>query len=142
MDLQTELKSKYQQIEDAIKDLEKINSEQYRTSGQFRYNPTNSYSAIDITSTTNRAELIHAYAFIKTKAEQYHNAANEIGINVYPVFKWCGYSPEDWFNDIKLRFKLIEHDGQMDKLKEAKRKIQPYLPKDDIIKQLLIELPF
>ena len=64
MDLQNQLQEKYQQIEDAIKDLEKINSEQYKTGGAFRWNPGNSYSVIDLTSTSNQSELINVYSFI------------------------------------------------------------------------------
>lgn len=141
MELQKQLEEKYSQIEAAIADLEKINSEQYKTSGAFRYNPTNAYSCIDITSTQNQSELIHVFAFIKNKEQQYIDAASEIGLTEYPLFKWLGYQPEDWLHDIKLRFKLIKYDGQLAKLKEAKNKIQPYLPKDNIIRQLLLDLP-
>lgn len=141
MDLQTELQNKYDQIEAAIKELEKINSEQYKTNGTFRYNPTNSYSSLDVHSTMAVGELIHAYAFIQNKSAQYHAAAAEIGLSEYPVFKWCGYMPEDWFFDIQLRVKLMKHHGELEKFKQAKAKIQPYLLKDNIIQQLLLELP-
>ena len=50
--------------------------------------------------------------------------------------------PQDWFHDIKLRFKLLKSEGVLQKLKEAKNKMQPYMPKDHMIEQLLLELPF
>lgn len=142
MELQNQLQKKYEAIEAEISRLEGLHSEQYKTSGSFRYNPTNIYSVIDVTSTTNQAELIHAFAFIKNKEAQYIEAAGDIGLTEFPLFKWCGYTPEDWFHDIKLRFKFLKSEGQLQKLKEAKNKIQPYLPKDHIIQQLLLELPF
>jgi len=142
MELQKTLESKYHLVNEEIARIEAINSESYKTSGAFRYNPTNSYSCIDITSTTNQAELIHAFAFIKNKEAQYLEAAEEIGLTEFPLFKWCGYMPQDWFHDIKLRFKLLKSEGVLQKLKEAKNKMQPYMPKDHMIEQLLIELPF
>lgn len=141
MELQNQLQQKYAQIEDAIKALDAINAEQYKTSGCFRYNPTNSYSSVDLSTVTNQAELINVYSFIKVKKQQYEEAAEEIGLSEYPLFKWCGYTAEDWLHDVKLRFKLIKYDGRLAELKAAKNKIQPYLPKDTIIGQLLLEMP-
>ena len=138
--LQEQLQTKYESVEKQIADIESLKNESYRTNGAFRYNPTNSYSGLDITSTMNQAELIHAYAFIKNKSEQYHEAANEVGVTEYPVFKWCGFVPDDWFFDIKLRLKLIKSEAQLGKLKELKIKMMPYLPQENKIKQLLLEI--
>jgi len=140
MDFQTELESKFKEVEANIAELEKVHSEAYRTNGNFRYNPTNNYSSVDITSTMNESELLHAFAFVKNKNEQYHAAASEIGISEYPVFKWCGFSPEDWQHDIKLRFKLMKYNGQLQKLKDMRAKMLPYMPQENKIKQLLLEL--
>lgn len=142
MELQKQLLEKYNLIQEKIKELECLNNEAYKTGGGFRYNPTNSYSVVDITSCKNESELINVYSFIKTKQQQYDEAAEEIGLNKYPLFKWCGYSAEDWLSDIKLRFRLLKYDGKLTELKEAKAKIQPHLPQENIINQILLELPF
>jgi len=107
MELQKTLESKYHLVNEEIARIEAINSESYKTSGAFRYNPTNSYSCIDITSTTNQAELIHAFAFIKNKEAQYLEAAEEIGLTEFPLFKWCGYMPQDWFLSVSAFYNTL-----------------------------------
>lgn len=138
--LQDKLQEKYNEVEAAILELEKVKNENYKTSGIFRYNPTNEYSWFDITSTTNEVELIHIHAFIFNKAKQYNDSAESIGLSQYPVFKWCGYAAQDWIDDINLRFKLIKFNGRLELLKEAKAKMLPYLPQENKIKQLLLSL--
>ena len=137
--LQEKLQEKYDQIEAAITSLEKSKGESYKTSGAFRYNPTNSYSSVDIHSTTNVGEMIHAWAFIKNKSAQYDDAAADLGITEYPVFKWCGYTPDAWKHDIALRFTIIRYSDRLDKLKDARNRITPFLPQENKIKQLLLE---
>ena len=140
--LQDQLQSKYTQVEEKIKMLEEIGNVNFKTNGKFRYNPSNSYSTVDITCTHNQVEMIHAYAFLTRKSEDYEKAAEEIGLKEYPLFKWRGYTPDEWYHDIKLRLKILNSEGQLQKLKEARAKMQSYLPKDNIIQQLLLELPF
>lgn len=139
--LQEQLQEKYDAVEKRITEIEGLKNEAYKTNCNFRYNPTNSYSSLDIDSTMNEAELIHAYAFVTNKAKQYHEAAEAIGLAEYPVFKWCGFAPEDWQHDIKLRFKMIRHHSQLSVLKDAKQKMLPFLPQENKIKQLLLEIP-
>lgn len=139
--LREELQVKYKAIEAKIKELETVKNQTYKTSCQFRYNPTNSYSQLDINTTTNVSELINANAFIQNKKAQYHDSAEQLELNTFPVFKWCGYEPDLWLHDIKLRLAIINLDQDLYKLKELKSKIQPYLPEDNKIKQLLLEIP-
>ena len=139
-DLQQQLQDKYDIIEGKIKELGDIKTQAYKTNGNFRYNPTNSYSSVDIPNTHNEQELIHAYAFIQQKSEAYHKAASDIGLKEYPLFKWCGFEPNDWYFDIQLRFKLIRHSSQLQKLEATRQKMIPYLPQENKIKQLLLEI--
>lgn len=140
MELQQQLQEKYNACAERLKKLEAVSKEDYKTNGNFRYNPTNGYSSVDIPSTHNEAELIHAFAFIKNKSEQYHAAAAEIGLKQYPLFKWCGFVPEDWYHDIKLRFLMLKHGAEITKLNTAMDKMRPYLPEENKIKQLLLEI--
>lgn len=137
---QEQLQKKYDEIEERIIELEKVRSESYKTSGQFRYNPSNSYSSLNIKTTQDQVELINVNAFIQNKAKQYNESAEQLGLNTRPIFEWMGYTPELWFHDIQLRFKVLTLDTVLNKLKEQKQKIQPYLPHEHKIKQLLIEL--
>ena len=138
--LRQELQSKFDAIEARIKELEALKSQPFKTSCQFRYNPNNSYNTLDINRTLNVEELIHANAFVQYKAEQYYNSAKQLGVSEFPVFKWCGYAPELWMEDIKLRLSLIGMDKELTKLKELKAKIQPFLPEENKLKQLLLEI--
>lgn len=139
--LKQELQSKYDTISERIGELEKIREQRYKTSCQFRYNPGNAYSGLDIDSTNNVEELIHANAFIRYKEQQYLESAKQLELTVFPVFKWLGYEPDLWTHDIKLRLSLITLDKELARLKELKAKIQPFLPEENKIKQLLLELP-
>lgn len=139
-DLQSQLQESYDLVEKQINEIKGLLEHSYKTNGCFRYNPTNSYSNLDIHSTVVVSELIHAYSFLKLKSEHYEQAAHEMGLTEYPVFKWCGFIPSDWFEDIKHRLKLIKSEGQLSKLKELKAKMERYLPEENEISKLLVEI--
>lgn len=134
------LQEKYEITLKRIEEIENIRNQTYKTSCQFKYNPTNEYSKIDISTCTNLKALIEINAFLKMKEIQYLESAKDLEIKEFPVYTWNGYTPALWHEDIKLRISILSMDSELNKLRDLKAKIQPFLPDDHKISQLLLEI--
>ena len=129
----------YNKISERLNELAQIVNTPYLTHCEFRYNPGNPHSEVNIDKAKSE-DLIHVWSFIKQKSEQYHEAADDLNRSTYPVFKWCSYMPESWKHDIELRFKILDASNELNKLRSFKEKLEEFIPADKKVKDLLQEI--
>lgn len=139
-ELTQKVKENYDLINQELEKISAIHDQTYKTSCNFRYNPTNSYSEVCIDDCTEIKSLINVYAFVKNKEQDYTDAANELKIKTAPLFKWCGYRVEDWKHDIELRITILTQKEKIDKLKKWQRKLEDFLSEEDKLNGMLEEL--
>lgn len=129
------------QIEEKLSSLKALETQTYKTNGEFRFNPTyTNNSPIYIHTTKDLAILLSVYGYVKQQEERYNEAAKICELSNYPVFTWCGYSGESWLYDIKMRIGLVSHDSQIKKLKDAKAKLSQFMTEEDRLLIVLKEI--
>lgn len=139
-ELSNSIKTNYEKVSEQLEKIKSIEQEDYKISASFRYNPTNSYSAICISECSSITELIHVLAFLQAKTHHYQGAANELGLKEFPIFKWMGYTVEDWQHDIQLRIQFLEYHKKKSKLEKWKSKLEDFLSEEDRVNAMMIEL--
>lgn len=120
-------------LEAKIKSLDHITGSKYKTNGKL-----NGFN--NIHEETNVGNLIKAFSFVSNKAKAYANAAEEMGLDTFPVFKESDSDVSDWKEDIMLRIAIINHKETLDKLNSYKEKFQKFLSEEDQKNMLLSEM--
>lgn len=139
----TRLQIALEKIDLELKALKDVESRAFRTNGQFRFNPGyTGNAAIDIPRTKDIELLISVYSYLMVKDNQYNQAAEELGLSEYPVFKWQGYTWEAWKNDLQLRIDVVAHHEKREKLNKAKQQLSTFLTEEDRLEMTLKNLGF
>lgn len=134
-------------IKSAKKSLKGIENKSYRTTCRFKFNPT-SYdnNGIPIDTVTDVSLLLNIAAFLIEKEEYYQKAVEHFKLDTpdfeIPVFKWNGYSKNDWLEDIELRLQLIYQKEKIDLLDEAEAELKQLQTRTDRLEALASRLNF
>ena len=120
-------------LEAKIKSLDHITGSKYKTTGKL-----NGFN--NIHEETNVGNLIKAFSFVSNKGKAYVAAAEEMGLDSFPVFKESDSDVSDWKEDIMLRIAIINHKETLDKLNSYKEKFQKFLSEEDQKHMLLSEM--
>ena len=115
-----------------IKKLKHITESVYKTNGVMKGFPVN------LCEQTDKGTLVTMLSSAQYKEKAYQEAADSLGFKTTPVFKCDGYAVSDWFEDIKLRFAIIDNKQTLDSLNTMKREWEELMDKEDK-KTLLIK---
>lgn len=140
LQLRSELQNKLASIDAKLSKLKANAEATWRTNGEFKYNPYSSYAAINIHRNTDLYLLMSILGYILSKKNEIETAAKVLELDNYPNFTWCGYDADSWEHDIKIRVSVITHHEKIQKLKQAKVKLQSFLTEEDKLAIVLKEL--
>jgi len=131
--LRTDLQSKLATIDEKLKAIKATADSQYKTNGEFRFNPSYTVnSPIYIHKTQDLKILISALGYINKQSQAYNEtASNILKLDSYPVFEWQGYSFDAWENDIQIRVAIVTQHDLINKLKTAKQKLEQFMSDED-----------
>lgn len=128
----TNTDAKVQALIDLVKvkkeEIKKAEKPNWVTNCSFRYSEDRA-EGFNIQTITDTDKLVHALAFLKTRAAAYDEAAAELGVK--GGFSWLGFSIEDWTSDFKTR---------VDKVNIAKKKKELELLEERLDKLISPEL--
>ena len=68
-------------------------------------------------------KLIGIAAFVEEKHASYASAASSLSVESPPAFTWCGFSREDWIEDIKTRLMKIQIAAKRRKLEVLEERL-------------------
>ena len=85
--------------------------------------------------------LLSIGSFLLEKKEYYDKFASKT-LDSYPVFKWQSYTYEQWENDLNTRLAIISEYDRLQKINEAKAKLERFLTEEDQLNITLKELGF
>ena len=85
-------------------EIKKASKPNWITNCSFRYTEDRA-DGFNIQTITDTSKLVHALAFIKTRANSFDEAAAELGVK--DTFNWLGYSVEDWTTDFQTRISKV-----------------------------------
>lgn len=103
--------------------IAKAERPQYKTNCSFQYVEGDTSKAINIHVENNVRSLILMAAFLLERASHYRDAAIRLGVEDVPKFSWCGFSSEDWIDDIRLRINKIQIAAQRLKLERLEARL-------------------
>jgi len=126
---QEEIQTKLALIKKALSEIKDVNGATFKTTGMFSFSPT-SGNGIDIKNNRNLQTLLDMVSFLNAKTKGYADAAEEMGLDTYPKFQWCGYYPEDWKHDIKIRISVLTSHERKRTLTEAKKILENYVTEE------------
>lgn len=127
-------------IEARLKELNKVAGGSYQTNGNFKFTPNGTMTGVDIHKCTDIAQLLTIHSFLKQKADSYNASGEYFGLKQFPVFKWCGYTLEQWETDLKIRIALTTQKDETDKLEAAKKQLGGFLTREDQLGMLIASL--
>lgn len=127
-------------IETRLKDLNNVAGGNYQTNGAFKFTPNGTMSSVDIHKCTDVQQLLTIHSFLKQKADSYNGSGTFFNLKQFPVFKWCGYTMEQWEADLKIRVALTTQKDETDALNAAKAQLSAFLTKEDQMHMVLQNL--
>lgn len=127
-------------ISTRLSELQKVAGGTYQTNGNFKFTPNGTMTGVDIHKCTDIAQLLTIHSFLKQKAEGYNQSGTFFGLKQFPVFKWCGYTLEQWETDLKIRIALTTQKEETDALEQAKKELGGFLTREDQLGMLLQKL--
>lgn len=127
-------------IDARLKELAKVAGGTYQTNGNFKFTPNGTMTGVDIHKCTDIAQLLTIHSFLKQKADSYNESGEFFGLKTFPVFKWCGYTLEQWETDLKIRIALTTQKEETDALENAKKQLGGFLTREDQLGMLLTSL--
>ena len=113
-----------EKIQEQLKSFKKIETTSYKTQGTLT-------GFGNIHNETKVENLIKAHSSIRGRANAYKEAAEDLGLNEYPVFTVDGADAEAWKHDIDLKIQIITHKERIDKLKDIEAKAKSFLSQED-----------
>lgn len=125
---QEEIQNKLALIKKALDGIQNVNTATFRTNGRFQFSPVG--SVIDIKTQRNIQTLLDMVSFLNAKAKGYADAAQEMELDTYPAFTWCGYCPKDWKHDIKIRISVLTSHERKRTLTNAKKVLENYVTEE------------
>jgi len=138
--IRSQLPIAIEMINKKLEQIRKVTEGTTKTNGMFTYTPNNAAKTINIGTSTDLGELIEIYSFLKLKADNYAASAEELGLNSYPVFKWCNYTFAQWKNDLQIRVAVVSSHNQTKELRDQKTKLEKFLTDDQQLSTLLKEM--
>lgn len=124
------LKRKYNSICKKLESLPSVEVTPFKTDGK----ASQQYESI---SRINDVPLlIELHSHVLGRFNAYNNSKDMLKIDVEP-YKHKGFSLDDWNHDFKLQIEIVQNEDLRRKLVAAKKKIEPYLDKDQQIEELL-----
>lgn len=125
---QEEIQNKLALINKALDAIKTVNGKTFKTNGMFQFSPAG--TGISIKDNRNLQTLIEMVSFLNAKQTGYNKAAEEMEIQSYPEFKWCGYTTEEWKHDIKTRISVLTSHVKKETLLKAKTILQKYVTEE------------
>lgn len=124
--VKTSVSSQLEEVTKKLEKLQAIHESVYKTGSSFApsgFNP--------IQSETNIETLIKMASAQIGKERSYEEAAKELGLSQYPVYKEKGYTKDEIITDIKLRIAILTTENKRNELLEIKRGFEELMDKDD-----------
>jgi hypothetical protein len=91
----------------------------WATNGVFKFDHSDFFN---INVTTDVSKFAAATGFLITGDNAFSKGCDELGLKDQ-VFKWDGYTREEWVQDFKTRIKIIEYDNRKKLLEATKTKL-------------------
>ena len=131
-DLKVELREQYQTVCEELAKLDKFERSEPKTNGRFSYNQQASIGKfLDINVETRIEKLISILGFLYNKSSEYAKGAEIAMLASYPIFKWEGYTYDDWKNDIELRIHIVTEHERKTEMVEMKKELESYFSRED-----------
>ena len=124
--VKTSVSSQLEEVTKKLEKLQAIHESVYKTGSNFA--PT-AFGTIQ--SETNIETLIKMASSQIGKERVYDEAAKELGLSQYPVYKEKGYTKDEIITDIKLRIAILTTENKRNELLEIKRGFEELMDKDD-----------
>lgn len=96
--------------------------------------------SVPIQDETKIEELIKMHSITIGRERSYQEAAKDLEVETYPVFRSAGATLAEIKDDIKLRIAFIGNKEQLEKLKDLKKRYEELMDKDDKLRILNDEL--
>ena len=125
---QEEIQNKLALINKALNGIQTVNGKTFKTNGMFQFSPAG--TSINIKEQRNVHTLIEMVSFLNAKQTGYDKAAEEMELQTYPQFKWCGNTTEDWKHDIKTRISVLTSHEKKETLLKAKAILEKYVTEE------------
>lgn len=117
-------------VNQRIASLKHIEDKVYKTTGKVPGFSSN------IQTETNVSELIKMYSSVSGREKAYNEAAADLGLETYPLFKLEGGTGADYAADVKLRIAIINNQATLDELNAIKKELTELMGTEDRLQLL------
>ena len=83
--------------------------------------------------------FVEAFAFLLEKENRHQEACKRLGVNE-KVFKWSGYTLEEWETDFKAKIDLIKYNEKEKELKALEKKLAELLSEEGKTSKMLEDI--
>lgn len=104
-------------------DIERASRPNYKTNLVFSYSNNIKSDNINLHTVNDLSTFIYAAGYLISRKEEYEKTAKLLGVSKPPVLSWCGYSIDDWIDDIKAKVKKIEIEKEKEKLSTLEKRL-------------------
>lgn len=138
---QNKVRETYEKVCSRLKQMESFNDTNYKTTGNFQFTGAKSTSGItEIFKSTNIPQLVTIAGFVDQKESEYNAGAERLNLSNVPVFKWHGFSAQDWIDDIMLRINIINFTNEKKQLGEYKDKLSQFFTAEQKLTDVLADI--
>lgn len=113
-------------LKQELSNIQAVTESQYKTDGKFQDMPN-----FNIQTETEVSNLIKAYSVFKFKKQAYEEAAEDLKLANFPVFKLNGHCLESIKHDILLRIAVLEHATRKAELEALIKEGEKFLTEKD-----------
>lgn len=110
------------EIKKQKEEIGKADRPSWRTNCAFAY-VEGSSATQNIQVLSSVRDLICIVACLLDKRASYDHAAKLLGVENPPTFTWCGFTVEDWVEDLKLRINKIQIASKRKKLETLEARL-------------------
>jgi hypothetical protein len=114
-------------VTEKLEKLQAIHESVYKTGSNFTPSGFNT----SIQNETSIENLIKMASSQIGKERFYEEAAKELGLSQYPVYKDKGYTKDEILSDIKLRIAILTTENKRNELLDIKRGFEELMDKED-----------
>lgn len=118
-------------VDEALVRLNGLKNTQLKTNGKCYYRQDKQGTFVDFQTTTNPFEIGCMIGYVEQKKTEYLSGMNIIGATEFPVFKWNGFSLEDWIHDAKVRIDVLTYNNKKEILEKTRETIEKFMSEEE-----------
>lgn len=115
-----------------IKEVQRRKEEIKKLEGRWTPNTNLSFSfvegsasgVINLRTVTSLPTLISIVSFLMDRQNSYNTAAQILGVDDAPDFKWCGFTVKEWTEDVKTRVGKVQLDQKKRQLEALESRLE------------------